>query len=100
MRTRLTVAAVVALLALTIPAQAKTLTGTPGDDRLIGTARADTIDGGTGADVIRGRGGDDGLIAHADGSTDRVYGGPGWDQCTGGSEDSFQGCEIIRVLLD
>ncbi|HSI59810.1 MAG TPA: calcium-binding protein [Ideonella sp.] len=38
------------------------ITGTPGDDKLIGTSQGDTVDGGLGADRMKGHGGDDSYI--------------------------------------
>lgn len=60
-----------------------TLTGTPANDLIIGSALADTIDGGGGNDCILGGGGDDTLIGNE--GTDVCLGGPG--------TDSFITCE-------
>ncbi|HET6520756.1 MAG TPA: Calx-beta domain-containing protein, partial [Geminicoccaceae bacterium] len=55
--------------------------GTPDDDALSGTGRADRITGGSGDDVLRGLGGDDAL-----------FGGPGADFLDGGAgEDRLFG---------
>ena len=59
------------------------VTGTAGDDLLLGTANADTMNGGQGNDCILGGGGDDTL-----------KGGPGTDVCIGGPGiDTFSNCE-------
>lgn len=49
-----------------------TISGTDGDDVILGTEEADVISGGPGNDVINGRGG-----------IDRICGGPGNDRLTG-----------------
>ncbi|WP_293112843.1 SdrD B-like domain-containing protein [Moorena sp. SIO4G3] len=58
-------------------------TGTPGDDKLIGTRRNDHISGGDGNDIIVGRGGNDTLSG--DGGKDVIKGGAGKDVLDGGS---------------
>ncbi len=58
-----------------------TITGTPGNDVLVGTGRADGICGLGGNDVIRGLGGNDRLYGGA--GNDRVYGGNGRDRIYG-----------------
>lgn len=50
-----------------------TISGTSGDDVLVGTEGPDVICAGAGDDTITGLGGDD-----------IIYGGPGWDTITGG----------------
>jgi Ca2+-binding RTX toxin-like protein len=61
-----------------------TLTGTSGNDLIIGSSGADTIDGLDGDDCILGGGGDDSLAGN-DG-TDVCLGGPG--------SDIFTNCEV------
>ena len=79
---------------------AATLTGTPGDDRLLGGPRADCLLGEAGDDVLRGRDGEDRLRGgpgddslHGGPDEDRLagghgadllWGGPGWDVFRGG----------------
>jgi Ca2+-binding RTX toxin-like protein len=69
-----------------IQAEAATLIGTEGNDRIIGTDSADTINGRGGDDYIEGRGGDDVIEASGTirGDTspqkDTVYGGDGDDR--------------------
>lgn len=60
-------------------------TGTAGDDRLVGTALADTLEGLEGNDQLFGKGGEDALTG-GDGS-DRLDGGAGADTMTGGLGD-------------
>ncbi|MGL4321149.1 MAG: calcium-binding protein [Paracoccaceae bacterium] len=57
--------------------------GTPGDDVLIGTAAANTINGMAGNDIVRGLGGND-SINGGDGN-DILDGGIGADRLTGGA---------------
>jgi len=64
-------------LTTTIEAAAAVITGTPGDDRLIGTSRDDDIDGRAGDDVISGRDGGDHLVGRS--GNDEIHGGPGPD---------------------
>ena len=60
------------------------LVGTPGGDKIKGTARRDAIVGFAGRDVLRGRGGRDVLV-----------GGAGRDRCFGGAgKDVYRGCEV------
>ena len=60
-------------------------TGTDGDDVIIGTFGADTIDSGAGNDTICGHSGDDILIGG--GGNDRIQGGSGNDDVRGGDGD-------------
>jgi Ca2+-binding RTX toxin-like protein len=60
-----------------------TVTGTPGNDLILGSSGADTIDGLGGDDCILGGGGDD--VIDGDTGTDICLGGPG--------ADSFITCE-------
>jgi hypothetical protein len=61
-----------------------TLTGTDGNDLIIGSSGADTIDGLGGDDCILGGGGDDSL-----------NGNDGTDVCLGGAgNDIFTNCEV------
>jgi Ca2+-binding RTX toxin-like protein len=59
------------------------LTGTPGDDVIVGTAAAERIDGGGGNDTICAGAGADTVNAGAD--QDVVFGGEGDDRLRGGS---------------
>ena len=61
--------------------------GTPGDDRLFGTAHADRIDGGGGRDEIVGEQGADWLIGGF--GADDVYGADGDDLLSGGPGDDL-----------
>lgn len=75
--------------------------GTPGLDRLGGTARGEGFLGLGGADTIRGRGGNDSLCGGPGRDTlrggamdDRLDGGRGRDSCRGGSgNDVLRRCE-------
>jgi pimeloyl-ACP methyl ester carboxylesterase len=92
-----------------------TLIGTPGRNRLTGTARADVILGLGGKDTIRGLGGSDIVcggrgkdllnggrgrdILLGQAGRDSLRGGPARDICTGGkSPDSANSCEIERTI--
>jgi len=74
-------------VALTLPAG--TLTGTSGDDVLLGTPAGETMNGLGGDDVICGGGGDD-----------RLNGGPGFDNLVGGDGDDHLygqgGCDHLK----
>ncbi len=59
------------------------LTGTSGNDMLIGSGLSDTISGGDGDDLIWGLSGDDQLSG--DGGNDTIYGGDGDDTLDGGA---------------
>lgn len=59
-----------------------TTTATSGDDRLLGTDRADVMGGGLGNDIIAGGHGNDTLLGH-DGN-DRLHGQDGNDSLSGG----------------
>jgi Ca2+-binding RTX toxin-like protein len=61
-----------------------TISGTDGDDRLVGTGRRDIIMGGGGADVIDGRAGND-----------RICGGTGRDRLTGGGSEGTEPWERL-----
>jgi hypothetical protein len=58
-----------------------TVTGTAGNDRLVGTPHADVICAGSGDDVVDGRGGDD--VIYGDAGNDRLVGGDGDDTLYG-----------------
>ncbi len=74
----------------TNPAGGKTLTGTIGDDRLVGTPFDDVIYCGAGNDRVLGGGGKD-VISCGSGN-DRVDGGPGNDTILGGpGKDRLKG---------
>ena len=60
------------------------ITGTAGNDLILGSGGADTIDGGGGNDCILGGGGDD-----------QLDGGEGTDVCLGGAgSNTFSNCEM------
>jgi hypothetical protein len=62
-----------------------TITGTAGNDLILGSANVDTIDGLGGDDCILGGGGDD-----------NINGGDGSDICIGGpGDDTFTTCEGV-----
>jgi Ca2+-binding RTX toxin-like protein len=95
-RVILMVVAMLAVLALAGGvALAATIDGTNGNDRLIGTDRADQIDGRGGQDVIRGHEG-----------ADTLDGGAGADDIWAGAEDEFAqdsvtgggGDDVIRAF--
>jgi Ca2+-binding RTX toxin-like protein len=66
---------------------AANIQGTPGDDTLNGTPKADTIDGFDGDDIISGKPGND-LLDGGNGD-DEIYGGPGNDRIRDGGEFSL-----------
>src|SRR5437899_12905189 len=79
------------MLGATAAARAVNFRGTPGPDRLLGTALADTLTGLGGNDLLAGRGGpdvlaggpgDDRISVQADGSVDHVSCGAGHDIVT------------------
>ena len=64
------------------------VTGTPANERFLGSDQADGIDGGSGHDTINGYGGDDIL----NGGDDADPSVPGWDKIYGGDgNDSIRG---------
>lgn len=79
------------LLVGVVPAQAAvptcaghraTIVGTPGNDTIRGTRRADVIVAGAGNDTVRGLGGDDRICGGP--GADRLFGGAGRDRLYGG----------------
>ena len=66
----------------TTPTGGKTITGTPGNDRLVGTPFDDVINCGSGNDRVLGNGGDD--VIDCGSGHDRVDGGSGRDRIIGG----------------
>ena len=75
-------------------ALAKVLTGTGGEDRLIGTDRIDRLTGLAGEDNLKGRAGDDRLNGgsgedHLKGNSDndRIWGGQGNDKIIPGEDN-------------
>jgi Ca2+-binding RTX toxin-like protein len=67
-----------------------TITGTSGDNHLVGTSGNDVICGDSGADTIKGGGGDD--LIYAGSGKDHVIGGKGRDVIYGGSgKDKLSG---------
>jgi Ca2+-binding RTX toxin-like protein len=87
--TRLTalLAACALLLGIVAVAQAATIPGTSGSNRLSGTSGGDLIDGGRGNDRINGRGGNDILKGGA--GRDDITGGSGWDLVQAGIGDDL-----------
>ena len=67
----------------TSPAGGRTINGTLGNDRLIGTPFDDVINCGAGNDNVRGGGGND--VINCGSGHDRVDGGAGKDRILGGS---------------
>lgn len=67
----------------TSPAGGKTITGTIGNDRLVGTPFDDVINCGAGNDRVLGGGGND--VINCGSGNDRVVGGDGNDTILGGS---------------
>lgn len=74
-----------------------TLRGGAGDDRLLGSTKADKLIGGSGDDALIGRGGDDAMFGgpgsdrlFGRGGADTLRGGPGKDRIVPGSgRDDF-----------
>lgn len=96
-------AATVGVLAvLTATAFALDIDGTPGDDRIVGSVNADSIDALAGDDRVFARGGDD-QVDGSDGD-DRVSGGPGNDTLLGRKGDDALlgrvGDDTINGLYD
>ena len=60
-----------------------TLTGSNGDDVIVGTAGVDTIDGDSGDDIICAGAGDDNIVAGGGNGTDTIFGEEGDDVITG-----------------
>ena len=75
------------LLGLTLaargPSASEQLTGTAGDDLIVGSAAADNVDGGDGEDIIHGGDGDDTLSGGS--GNDVIHGGEGDDLIVGGN---------------
>ena len=102
-------AGAVAMAAVPVEAaHPKPVAGTNGDDRLLGSAKADRIRGGGGDDRLNGRRGRDRLsggrgddhINAVDGRKDRtVRGGAGADTCAIDAVDQprVKGCETVKV---
>ncbi|WP_049791086.1 calcium-binding protein [Paracidovorax avenae] len=77
--------------------KARMLTGTAGNDTIIGYATADTINGDDGNDTLEGRGGNDLLEGGA--GNDSLYGQAGNDRLLGGDgADVLQGGDGDDVL--
>lgn len=97
MRVKLGALLFVGIVAIAVPVAAQVKNGGRGDDRLVGTAKADRIDGGAGGDILRGRGGDDRLIGGKGG--DRISGGKGVDQINtqDGEPLASPGRDVIRA---
>jgi len=83
--------------------------GTPGPDRLLGTARGDVIDaragddfvhGGAGPDVVRSGAGADRVAVQYDLASDRVRCGSGFDVVTADALDAVAAdCETLSVRI-
>lgn len=69
--------------ALPAPFAGRTLTGTSGNDKLIGTPFDDVITCGAGNDIAKGGGGND--VIKCGRGKDQVRGGPGDDKISGGT---------------
>ncbi|MGK5679671.1 calcium-binding protein [Actinoplanes sp. URMC 104] len=69
----------------TIGASVEQIWGGDGDDRLLGTARPETLDGGGGNDTLLAGAGDDALWAGA--GIDKVDGGAGRDYCPDSADE-------------
>jgi PKD repeat protein len=77
--------------------QGADLTGTAGDDVILGTNAADLIDGLGGDDVICGKGGDDIIFGGA--GNDIILGDTGNDEISGGpNDDIIEGEGGINIL--
>jgi len=106
-----TALAAVGLPLLASPAHAdpkpNIILGTPGDDKLVGTKKADlivgfhgddTLFGGRKTDALLGGYGDDLLVSFGRHSgIDLVRGGPGNDRCVVDKTDRTIGCETIVI---
>ncbi|MBL4755874.1 MAG: M10 family metallopeptidase C-terminal domain-containing protein, partial [Flavobacteriales bacterium] len=89
----------------TNPFDVMDITGTSGDDLMIGYGQADTLRGGAGVDYLEGNGGNDKLYGgmgddslmgdfgddelYGDAGLDTLYGGMGNDKLYGGTGDDF-----------
>ena len=83
--------AVALTLASVGAAEAATITGTGGPDKLVGTSRTD---------IVRGRAGDDRITVHLDAARDRVSCGRGRDVVTADLTDRAAiDCEVVSVEL-
>ena len=80
---RLTAPGVPAAPGGTTPTGGRTITGTMGNDRLVGTPFDDVINCGAGNDRVLGMGGDD--VINCGSGHDRVDGGSGRDRILGGT---------------
>ncbi|QQG36423.1 MAG: type I secretion C-terminal target domain-containing protein [Micavibrio aeruginosavorus] len=76
---------------------AETMTGTTGDDRLIGGSQPEIINAGNGADRVRGR--DDSDAVFGGGGNDTIYGGGGNDIVVADDGDDFLYGEAGNDLL-
>jgi hypothetical protein len=87
------------VLALSAPAPANVVRGTPQADRLIGSASGDKLIGRGGADVLRGRGGGDLLLGGA--ARDRITPGKAFDEIRGaGGRDLIRARDHGPDLID
>ena len=82
--------------------------GTNNEDTITGTDRSQEFFGRDGADVLRDRAGNDAdtiwgedgrdRLNDADGDgRDALRGGAGYDVCIGDRNDTFRGCEDVRI---
>lgn len=76
----------------------RAVTGTPGDDVIVGTALADTIDGAGGNDVICGLGSEDTLTGGE--GDDRLFGGLDWSSSLGDQLIPGPGDDFVDLGLD
>ena len=82
----------------TTPTGGRTINGTMGNDRLVGTPFADVINCGAGNDRVAGGGGND--VINCGSGHDRVDGGSGKDRILGGSgnDQLFGGRHSDRIV--
>jgi hypothetical protein len=82
--------------------------GTNKDDTITGTDRSQTFFGQAGGDTLRDTAGDDADTIYGEDGGDRlndadgdgrdtIRGGAGYDVCIGDRQDTFRGCEDIRI---
>jgi Ca2+-binding RTX toxin-like protein len=100
MKIKLGITSLIAIVALGAAslAAAAVITGTDGDDTLMGTPHADLIQGLGGNDMVAGRGGGDIILAGP--GNDLVRGGDGSDTIWGNAGDDVlhggNGADIVR----
>ncbi|MBM2617133.1 calcium-binding protein [Actinoplanes sp. LDG1-06] len=77
----------------TLGTSVEAILGGNGNDRLIGTPRADSLHGGPGNDVLAGSSGDD--VLEGGPGNDYVNGAGGFDQCLREGQDTILNCEEL-----